>query len=122
MLSQSYSQIKTMRRLRNCTGVFTKVDINNKLSNARMSLELIDSIKNVSARIDELRMIVKDGNKTQRLVERIERLVDTRMKLIYSFMDINPHINPDKTNPFSSINVTYKNFTNGFSRQVSKRC
>lgn len=119
MWSQWFSLTKEMmmHRLNKSSGIFTKVDEDNKFSNVRLSLELIDSIKTISARIDEIRMIVKDSNdRRQSLVKRMERLVCTRMKLIYSFMDINPHFNTDKMNPFNSINISYKNFSNGFRR------
>ena len=92
-----------------------------KLSNARMSIELIDSIKTISARIDELKMIVKQNghDRRQGLVKRVERLMETRMKLIYSFMDINPHYVIDKFNPFNGLGIKYSQLP-GSLRNASK--
>ena len=88
-------------------------DRNETLSDLRLSLELVDSIKTIGVRISELKSIIKDDKYERRLklVERMERMVETRMNLIYSFMDIKS--NRGSENPFINIDVTYKDFNNG---------
>ena len=94
--------------------IFTDVE-GDKLSNARMSLELIDSIKTISARIDELKKIIKRNgyDRRRKLVKRVEDLISTRMKFIYSFMDLNPHYSVDAFNPFNALDLSYDSFPHG---------
>jgi len=73
----------------------------------RLCYELLDSIKVIDARIDELHKIIKtDGReKRKELIERIEALIDTRFKLVYSFLDVSG--NKSDSNPFNNMTVTY---------------
>lgn len=77
-----------------------------------LSLELCKSIRDIDTRLDELKIIL-GGIKNERrkhIVERVERLIETRFCLIYSLMDVNPGMRPlneDSTNPFDNIHITY---------------
>lgn len=78
-------------------------------------MELLKSIREIDARIDELKIVLGDGpcpgqpERRQKIVDRVERLIETRFCLVYSFMDLNPtfQIDTESLNPFEHFGVTY---------------
>lgn len=82
----------------------------------QLSLELLKSMREIDARIDELKIILGDGpcpgqpERRQKILDRIERLIETRFCLVYSFMDINPsfELDPESLNPFEHFQAHYK--------------
>ena len=80
-----------------------------------LSLELCKSIREIDCRIDELKIVLGNGptpnsnERRKRIVERVERLIETRFCLVYSLMDINPGLKKDaeSLNPFDHFSVTY---------------
>lgn len=58
--------------------------------------QLLSSIRDINRRLDELKWIVKDKLCTEEgrkeIVQRIERLSETRMCLIYSLMDVKKQV------------------------------
>lgn len=85
------------------------------MDSRKFSLELLKSIRELDVRIDELRMVLGNGpcpgqpERRQAIVERVQRLVETRFCLVYSFMDINPNIKKtsESLNPFDAIPTDY---------------
>jgi hypothetical protein len=80
-----------------------------------LSLELCKSIREIDCRIDELKIVLGEGparkidERRKSIVERVERLIETRFCLVYSLMDINPGLKKDEEslNPFDHFSVTY---------------
>jgi len=87
------------------------------MDHRELSLELLKSIREIDCRIDELKIILGSGpcpgqpERRQKVVDRVERLVETRFCLVYSFMDLNPSLhkkNPESINPFDTLQIEYK--------------
>lgn len=75
-------------------------------------MQLLDSIKLLDARIDELKKLTVNGEteRRHRVQDRMKSLIDTRFNLIYSFLDLNGHKNPDGVehmNPFENFDIDY---------------
>ena len=58
--------------------------------------ELIASLRGVNNRISELRWVIKkdlyDGKKKKEILDKVKRLAETRMCIIYSIQDLKEHI------------------------------
>ena len=85
----------------------------------RLSLELMKTIREIDARINELKGVLGTGpcpgmpERRQKIVERVERLIETRFCLVYSFLDLNPTYKDkrqefESINPFDNIKVDYE--------------
>jgi hypothetical protein len=80
----------------------------------QLSLELLDSIKSIDVRIDELKKIFKrhpmseEDERRGAITERMRSLVETRFSLMYTFMDLNNRMKKrGALNPFDIIDVEY---------------
>lgn len=80
----------------------------------RMAIELLASIRETDCRIDELRHLVNlddiANERRKNILRRINRLIDTRFCLVYSFMDVTGRRRDtkDSTNPFDHMNINYE--------------
>ena len=77
-----------------------------------LSLELCKSIRDIDNRLDELKIVLGSTKNERRkhILERVERLIETRFCLVYSLMDVNPgmkKLDEDSSNPFDNIRITY---------------
>lgn len=95
----------------------------DQMDSRELSLELLKSIREIDCRIDELKMYLDynrpaagEPERRTYLIQRMERLIETRFCLVYSFMDLNPSIKNEtagtqqveSTNPFENLNITYE--------------
>lgn len=84
------------------------------LSPDKLCRELIDSIKMLDVRINELQMIVKSNpygdDRRTGIVQRIERLIDTRFKLLFTLMDVTSENQMNPMSIFGKIGVDYNSF------------
>lgn len=87
-----------------------------------LALELMKSIREIDCRINELKLIYrivgddKPMGLKNDIAKRIERLIETRFCLIYSFNDLVPTLqsseekNDMTTGVFEAMKLTYTNF------------
>ena len=98
----------------------TNVEQVDQTQSFQMSLSILESIRCVDARLDELKMIARltDFERREVIRNRMTSLLDTRFKLICSFMDLNADnsaIDRGMMNPFDSLKITYHDL----KRQIS---
>lgn len=94
------------------------------IEDRRFCIELLNSIREVDCRINELKMLINTNGlqqeKRKNILKRIFHLIDTRSKCTYSFMDVvgrrKVSKHPDISNPFDALEVQYRDL----SRQISK--
>lgn len=87
---------------------------NEYLHPRRLAIELLHSIRDIDCRISELKMLIDmnglQQEKRKYILARIATLIDTRFKLVYSFMDVtkrDPEL-CDSSNPFDYLQIEYR--------------